>query len=38
MRMDSWQPVEIYFREEIDSEFTHGICPECAARLYPEFH
>jgi hypothetical protein len=38
MSMDSWQPVEIFFREKIDSEFTHGICPECAAQLYPEFH
>jgi hypothetical protein len=38
MSMDSWQPVETFFGDKIDSEFTHGICPECATRIYPEFH
>jgi len=32
-----WAPVEKYIRERADVSFTHGICPECARRLYPEF-
>ncbi len=27
-----WQQVEIYISSHTDAEFTHGICPECAAR------
>jgi len=26
-----WQQVEIYISSHTDAEFTHGICPECAA-------
>jgi len=33
-----WTQVEVYVREHTDAEFTHGICPECAARLYPEYY
>ncbi len=32
-----WQQVETYIREHSDADFTHGICPECAKRLYPEY-
>lgn len=32
-----WQQVELYFKRHLDIDVTHGICPECAARLYPEF-
>lgn len=31
-----WQPIELYIREHSKAEFSHGICPECAARLYPD--
>jgi len=31
-----WQPLETYIREQSDAKFTHGICPDCAERLYPE--
>jgi hypothetical protein len=30
-----WQAVDHYISEHTDAEFTHGICPECMARLYP---
>lgn len=30
-----WTQIETYIREHSEAEFTHGICPECAARLYP---
>jgi hypothetical protein len=33
---DAWQSVERYVAARSDAEFSHGICPECAARLYPE--
>ncbi len=32
-----WQQVEEYIKEHFDADFTHGICPDCARRLYPEF-
>jgi PAS domain S-box-containing protein len=32
-----WNPVEKYIRDRSDVSFSHGICPECARRLYPEF-
>ncbi len=31
-----WNQVEQYLKEHTDSEFSHGICPDCAARMYPE--
>lgn len=30
---DTWIPVEDYFSHLV---FSHGICPACCARLYPE--
>jgi len=32
----SWQPVESFVAARSDAQFSHGICPECAARLYPD--
>ncbi len=32
----AWLPVEQYLRAHSDAQFTHGICPECVRRLYPE--
>lgn len=32
-----WSQVEIYVSEHSDATFTHGICPECMAKLYPEY-
>ena len=32
-----WKQVEQYIGEHADIEFTHGICPDCAKKLYPEF-
>jgi PAS domain S-box-containing protein len=33
-----WQQVEVYIRDHSEAEFSHGLCPECAQRLYPEFY
>lgn len=32
-----WQQVEIYVRERTNADFSHGICPECFEKLYPEY-
>lgn len=32
-----WQSVEKYFGDHLDLEFSHGICPDCAQKFYPEF-
>ena len=31
-----WLQVEEYIKFHSDVEFTHGICPECQEKLYPE--
>ena len=32
-----WMRLEAYLKERSDAEFSHGICPDCYRRLYPEF-
>ena len=32
-----WSQVEVYVRDHTEAQFSHGICPECMKRLYPEF-
>ena len=32
-----WNQIEAYIGDHSEVEFTHGICPDCAARLYSEF-
>jgi DNA-binding response OmpR family regulator len=31
-----WKQVEVYVRDHTEAQFSHGICPECSAKLYPE--
>ena len=31
----SWRQIEEYIGAHSEATFTHGICPECARRLYP---
>lgn len=33
-----WQQMEMYIREHSEADFSHGICPECAEKLYPELY
>ncbi len=33
-----WQSVENYFKDHLDLDFAHGVCPECAKKLFPELH
>jgi PAS domain S-box-containing protein len=31
-----WQDMETYISEHSEADFSHGLCPGCAERLYPE--
>ncbi len=31
-----WNQIESYIRDHSEAEFSHGICPDCAAELYPD--
>jgi hypothetical protein len=33
-----WTQIEGYIKANSEADFTHGICPECAKKLYPEFY
>lgn len=33
-----WHQVEVYIREHSEADFSHGVCPECMERLYPEIY
>jgi AmiR/NasT family two-component response regulator len=33
-----WQQVEVYICDHSEAEFSHGLCPDCAQKLYPEFY
>ena len=33
-----WHQIESYIRDHSEAEFSHGICPACARKLYPEFY
>jgi len=32
-----WNQIDTYIRDHTDAEFTHGICPACVTKLYPEY-
>ncbi len=32
-----WNQIETYIRDHTEAEFTHGICPACATKLYPDY-
>lgn len=32
-----WQAVESYFKKHSELEFSHGMCPDCLIKMYPEY-
>jgi two-component system cell cycle sensor histidine kinase/response regulator CckA len=34
----SWTQMEVYISEHTDAEFSHGLCAECAKKLYPNIY
>ncbi len=37
-KKDNWSPIEDYFQAHFNFTFSHGICPECSKKLYPELY
>ena len=33
-----WTQIENYIRDHSEADFSHGICPECTQKLYPEYY
>jgi hypothetical protein len=33
-----WDHVENYFKKHLDIDFSHGICPDCIQKLYPDLY
>ncbi|MBA4389773.1 MAG: response regulator [Syntrophus sp. (in: bacteria)] len=33
-----WNQLEVYIRDHSDAEFSHGYCPECIKKLYPQHY
>ena len=33
----SWEKLEKYIAEHSDAQFSHGLCPECLKKHYPDF-
>ena len=31
-----WQPLEVYIQAHSEAKFSHGVCPDCLRKLYPE--
>lgn len=32
-----WHQVDVYIRDHSEAEISHGICPDCREKLYPEY-
>jgi len=35
---DQWEQMEKYISQHSLARFSHGICPDCARQLYPDFN
>ncbi|NJN94505.1 MAG: response regulator [Anaerolineales bacterium] len=33
-----WHLLEVYIRDHSEADFTHGLCPDCLTKIYPEFY
>jgi len=33
-----WSQIEAYISDHSEAQFSHGICPDCAKKLYPELY
>jgi len=32
-----WNRIEVYIAERSEAEFSHGVCPDCLRKLYPQY-
>jgi len=35
---ERWQDLEVYLEHHTEAKFSHGICPDCMRKLYPDYH
>jgi CheY-like chemotaxis protein len=33
-----WQQVDVYIRDHSEADFSHGLCPDCTQKLYPDLY
>ena len=33
-----WTQVEVYISNHSETEFSHGLCPDCAVKMYPAYY
>jgi hypothetical protein len=33
----TWEVLEVYIQAHSEAKFSHGMCPECMRKLYPEY-
>lgn len=33
-----WKQIEAYISEHTEAEFSHGLCPDCAVKIYPDHY
>ena len=33
-----WQQIEAYISDHSEAEFSHGICPDCAEKIYGKYY
>jgi hypothetical protein len=37
-KREVWQPLEAYIQAHSEAKFSHGVCPDCLRKLYPEYY
>jgi PAS domain S-box-containing protein len=35
---DHWEPLESYLQAHSEAKFSHGVCPDCLRKLYPDYY
>lgn len=36
-KIETWQPIDTYISARTNTKFSHGICPDCLKKLYPDY-
>ena len=35
---ETWEPLESYLQSHSEAKFSHGVCPDCLRKLYPDYY
>ena len=38
MSAETWEPLESYLQTHSQAKFSHGVCPDCLRKLYPDYY